>query len=285
MITMIERKSYTARNIAAGSDQVIASMPIPPGGVFMGFRADIHGIAAVHQNVLQASSVNVKGVLVTLGGSMMDVSLSVDTLFDQMVPKDSDLSLVAGEDEIDWDDGAISGPFEEPGQVNWNDMMELGVRPQAVYEGSRMVSMATSGRMPHVDTTDEYFPTFRMGAGSNRKVRVRQASYFLLAVGSPSWDKVTTSVPTTLSDSDWSILTYPDVTFDIMLPDIIGLTETGSESPHSDFAQIALELVEPPVHEAADGKFLEIAWEIRSKWAVRIATPGRPSMKMLTGGS
>lgn len=285
MITVIDRKSFTARNVAIGSDQVIAHMPIPPGGVFLGFRADIHAIAAVHQVVLAASSVNVKGVIVSMGGNMMDTGISVDTLFDQMVPKDADLSVVAGEDDIDWDDGAIATPFEEPGQVNWSDMVELGDRPTKVFETDRLVSLASGGRMPHVDTTDEYYPTVRIGAGSNKKVRSKKAAYFLLAVGSPSWDETATATPTTEADADWSALTYPDVMFDIMLPDILGLTETGAESPFSDMAQRAANFVEPVIHESATDKFLAIAWEIRAKWSVRIATPGRPQMKTLSGGS
>lgn len=286
MITEIIRNTYTARRISPGADQVIASMPIPPGGVFRGFRAEIHGIGSAHTAITDFYAAHIRGVIVSLGSSMMDVGLSVDTVFDQMVPKDVDLNVAATEDDIDWDDGAIATPFEEPGHINWNDMMELGVRPAPIVNRAYFGSFAEAGgKFPHVDTTDEYYPTFRMNIGSNKKVRVREASYFLLAVGSPTWDEVTTSVPTLLADGHWSLLTYPDVMFDMMLPDILGLSETGATQPFATAAAVAVDLVEPTIHEADDGDFKTVLWHVGTKYEVRVLTPGRPQMKALDSGA
>lgn len=284
MITEIQRKSYTARPVAAGEDMVIASMPIPPGGVFRGFRAEIHGVANSSRIIQEASAVYAKAVIVPMGGSMMDTALSLQTLFDQMVPKDVDLNIGAGADDIDWDDGAIATPFEEPGQINWGDLVELGQRPLGILERSEFISFAKQGRFPHVDTTDQWVPTFSMRIGSNRKIRVKQASYFFLALASPSWDEVTTTEPVTIVDANWSALTYPDVMFDMMLPDILGLTEAGAVSPYSDMATFALDLVEPLVFEAVADDFRANTYQTRTKWECRVLTPGRPQMKMLSGG-
>lgn len=284
MITQIVRKHHTSRRVVPGFDAIIASMPIPPGGVFAGFRAEIHGIAATHTLVTDFVAANIRGYIVGTGGTMMDASLSLDTLFDQMVPKDIDLSVVAGEDEIDWDDGAIGTPFEEPGHINWNDMVELGVRPEVVVNHEHMGSFAGGGgKFPHVDTSDEYYPTFRVNIGSNRNIRVKQASYFLLAVASPSWDEVTTTVPSTIAEFQYSLLTYPDVMFDMMLPDILGMSEAGAESPFSAAAAAAVDFVEPVVFESDDGDFATVTWHVGTKYKVRILTPGRPQMKSLDG--
>lgn len=286
MITVIERKSYTQLAIAAGSDQVVCSMPIPPGGVFLGARATIHMVTSTHVPLATtACGFFAKSIITPLGGAMMDTALSVQTLFDQMVPKDIDLSIVAGSDEVDWDDGAITAPFEEPGHINWNDMMELGSRPVYLQEKGKLVSMASQGaKFPHVDTTDEVFMTGMMNMGTNKKVRVKQASYYLLAIASPSWDETTASVPTTIVDANWSALTYPDVMFDMMLPDILGLSEAGATSPFAEMAGFAVDLVEPSVFEEDTNRFLPITWTAWVQWAVRVATPGRPQMKGLTGG-
>lgn len=285
MITEIERKSYTQKAIPVGEDTIVASMPIPPGGVFRGFRAEIHGIKSTHMLSSKASGAFFKAAIVGTGASAMDASLSLETLWDQMVPKDVDLSVVAGADDIKWDDGAVNTPFEEPGHINWNDMLELGVRPITLHESEQFVTYASTGaKFPHVDTTDEYYPTFIHHIGSNQHVRVRQASYFLLAIGSPSWDEVTTTVPSTIAEHEYSLLTYPDVMFDMMLPDILGITEAGAESPFADAASRIVAFVEPPVFEENTGDFQAAIWQTYTRWKCRVLTPGRPQMKTLTGG-
>jgi len=282
MITVVERNSYTGREASLGTDQVVASMPIPPGGVFLGYRATISGISKIHLSVLVAAGAFFRAVIVPMGASTMDQAISVDTLFDQRVPKDVDLSGTAGADEIDWDDGTVSTPFEEPGQINFNDLVELGDRPIDIGRRDVLVTFADIGaKFPHVDTTDEYYATWKVRMGSNHKVRVRQASYFLLAISSPNWDEVTNSAVNTIVNANWSALTYPDVTFDMMLPDILGLSETGAESPFIDMAAFAVDLVEPSVREETAGDFEAVNWDTFTKWSVRVLTPGRPQMKTL----
>lgn len=282
MITMIERNSYTGREIGVGEDQVVASMPIPPGGVFMGFRAEVHGIASAPIDMDSAMLSHIRGVIVPMGGSRMDTAISIQTLWDQLVPKDVDLSVVAGADEIDWDDGAIASPFQEPGQVNFSDLVALGDRPiDIARRNSGLVTLANAGRDPHLDTTRKFQPAFTVRMGSNHKVRVRQASYFLLAVSSPSWDETTNSAVNTIVDANWSALTYPDVMFDMMLPDILGLSETGAESPYSDMAAFAVDLVEPLIREQTAGDFVGGTWNTFTDWSVRVLTPGRPQMRTL----
>lgn len=286
-VTIVERKSYTGHNIPAGSDFVVCSMPIPPGGVLLGYRAEIQAITTVHRKVATAGhALFGKAVVVRMGGTMMDGSLSLQTVWDQMVPKDVDLDIAAAGDDIDWDDGANAGPFEEPGHINFNDMVELGQRPTALQEKEVMITAASpSAKMFHVDTSDEYFPTARMTMGKNLKHRARDASYFLLALGSPSWDETTTTEPSTIANEEWSLLTYPDVMFDMMLPDLLGLTETGAESPFTNAASQAVSFVEPPVFELATGGLFQATdWNVWVKWTVRVLTPGRPTMKALKGG-
>ncbi len=282
MITMIERNSYTGMAVGAGADVVVASMPIPPGGVFMGYRATIQGMKQSAMDQDAAVMAHMRAVIVPMGSSTMDTAISVQTLFDQRVPKDVDLSIVAAADEIDWDDGTIVTQFQEPGQVNFNDLVELGDRPIDIgRRNSGLITFATRGQDPHLDTTRKFQPTFVVRMGSNHKVRVRQASYFLLAVGSPNWDEVNNSAVNTITEANWSALTYPDVMFDMMLPDILGLSEAGAESPYADMATFAVDLVEPLVREEAAGDFEGALWDTFTDWSVRVLTPGRPQMKTL----
>lgn len=282
MITMVERKSFTGLSIPTTTDQVVASMPIPPGGVFMGFRAEIHGIAALPIDMDSAMIAYMRGVIVPMGSATMDQPISVQTLWDQRVPKDVDLSTTAGADEIDWDDGTITTPFQEPGQLGWNDLVQLGDRPiDIARRNSGLITFANAGRDPHLDTTRKFTPAYTVRMGSNHRVRVRQASYFLLAIGSPTWDETTNSAVQTIVETAWSALTYPDVMFDLMLPDILGMTVTGATSPFQEMAGAALDFVEPLVREEAAGDFVNGAWDTFTDWSVRVLTPGRPQMKTL----
>ena len=76
-ITVIERKSYTGKVVSAGNDIVVASMPIPPGGVLLGTRVECHFVSSVHFP-LATSAATIFGKSVVVGrGGQMDVGLSV----------------------------------------------------------------------------------------------------------------------------------------------------------------------------------------------------------------
>ena len=280
---MIERNSSTMIALGAGTDRVIASMPIPPGGVFMGYRAEVHVIGQARQDVLIGNKIAFKAVIVNLSGAM-DTVASVDTIFDQMVPKDIILDIDAGDDDIDWDDGTIGQPFAEPGEPNWNELTQLGETPFGLTDIRRTITYASGGAKHQIfDVTNFYIPTLVVKVGSKRQVKVRGASYFLLAAGTPVMDAVTTSVPNTIVDDRWSLLTYPDVAFDMMLPDLLGLSEAGAESPYADVAGVIADIVEPTLHEQTTGSWASAAYTIFADWKCRIATPGRPQMRTLKG--
>lgn len=280
---MIERATKTEITLDVASDRVIASMPIPPGGAFMGFKARIHGIAAAHQLVLSANMLALKGVIVNLSGQM-DQGVSLDTIFDQFVPKDVVLDQTATNDDIDWDDGTISAPFADPGLPNWSEMVQLGDRPHVITDQRKMNSFASPGaKFPHVDTTDEYYPTFTWNAASTQRVRVKGPSYFLLAIGNPAAANVDTSPPTTIANGQWSMLTYPDIAFDIMLPGLLGITETGAAAETNTAARDIADFVEPVIHEQDSAAYINVAYRVFCDYKVRIAAPGRPQNPTLKG--
>ena len=271
------------RLIAAGSDEVIAWMPIPPGGALVDFRADIDGIANAHQLVGSRSKWGLRAVIINLT-SAMDVAQTIDTTWDQLVPKPTDLDSAAGGDDIDWDNGTITGPFHEPGQINWSEMTELGDRPVHLGMRKGTSSLSSGGNFPHVDTTDEYFPIMNVGMRIKKQVKVKGPSVFMLGFSSPSMDVVTTSIPVTPVNQEWSALKYPDVMFDMMLPDLLGLTELGAESPYADVAGFLSDHVRPAIVEETAGSFISTAWDVSCDYVATIAVPGRPKMQTLKGG-
>lgn len=271
------------RVVAAGSDQVIGFMPIPPGGALVDFRADVEGIAAAHQLIGTRSKWGLRAVIVNLT-SAMDTGQLIDDTFDQLVPKPSDLDNTAGNDDIDWDNGTSAGPFHEPGQVNWSEMTEMGDRPIHLGLQRGTSSLSMGGNFPHVDSTDEYFPIMRAQMRIKRRIRVKAPSLMMLAFASPSMDEVTTTIPITPADADWSVLTYPDVMFTLMLPDLLGLTETGAESPFAEAAQFLQQFVRPTTVEETAGNFISTTWNVSCDYMATIAVPGKPAMRTLKGG-
>lgn len=274
------RKARTHVLCIGGTDRVVASMPIPQDSVLLGYNVVSHAIHNAHMSVKKAASISMAAYMVGVGEDP-DAGTTVDVLFDQQVPKDLDLAEGAGGVSIDVGNSLDTDPFEEPGEVNWNELFGVSSAATKLGETELFCTMASGGRMPHVDTTDEYYPSGVMGLRSTKGIRVDRPSYLLIAVTVPSYDDVTTAVPTMISALNWSLLQFMDLTVRGMLPQVLGMTEAGAESPAVDFGKLVQDTVEPTVKEETPGAYATQDFNVFTKYEVRILVPGEPPLAVV----
>lgn len=276
MPMQLQRDDLRHTIVAAGADRVIAFMPLPPGGRLIQAVGEIHCIGgeSLHTNKAQMWP----GAAYVVEMTEIDdlVGQNEDTLWDMYVPKDADVSATAGTVHTDMTrDVANQDPFEEPGEVNLNVLAGVVEPATKVWEREELVSFASSPSGRDAGSPDSYQPTeaYQVAIGGSRVLR--HGGFFALALASPSFDDVTTSTSSGLSNiREVTLLRYLRESLRIALPALLGMTEAGAEIGPIDVLQMLEELVEPTVFEQTAGAYNSADYNVFSKFQIVIETPG-----------
>lgn len=265
------RKSYKQRVSAGDTDQVVASMPIPAGGMLANVWGEIHSVPSVNLTKIRACLYAVAGYIIPYYDDTK--SLSVDTLWDQKVPKDADLSIAAGTDSIDTTPETTDAlSFFDAGQANLNKMFNIGGQPERIYHNERLLTVASRGQAEFVASSeaDLWQPTDVVRIRIKDNFRVEQPSYVMFAVGNPELNDVSTGNETTLSAIQEVMLNNLELAIQLALPQIVGMTEAGAESPFADLATLIELLVEPIVEEETANSFAGQTWTHFAKFTFEV---------------
>ena len=126
MIRMYSRRMAEV-SITGGTDEVLFGIALPGGSRLNNIKAKMNvirpggGIA----NKL-ALYYAVEGWILPVHDP--DAETLYDTLWNQLVPKDTDV------ESIDLDtESQDTQPFSEPGEVDWSQLFDVGFRPERVY--------------------------------------------------------------------------------------------------------------------------------------------------------
>ena len=81
---------------------------------------------------------------------------------------------------------------------------------------------------------------------------------------------------TTYDDEKWLMqLKYMEVVLEQAWMWLVGLVETGAETPWEDAANMIGDFLEPNVNEETAGDFKAVTWQTFSKMTFEITVPGR----------
>ena len=107
------------------------------------------------------------------------------------MPKDTD-SQTLDLDTV----AADTTPFFEPGEADWSQVMDVGVRPEKLYGRYKMVSFMNASFKGR-DNETPFALEFRFGDIVNmrvrRRLRVRQPTVLVCAMASPAMDDTNSS--------------------------------------------------------------------------------------------
>lgn len=277
----IVRKSFSAMAVATGADRVLALMPIPPRGRFLGMRGSVQAVAEdVPKHTALYWPVRAYACQMTDTSDLVD---SWDDLWDRWVPKDGDVSEAAGTYQLDVDtDNVDQDVFEEPGEASPNELFGLSEPSRLLWKDEELITIASSPIGYEGAGVDSYVGARIYQPSWSGSIRFPQGGFVALAMAAPEWDDVQTTVPTAMANIT-DILMYanlPDFLHTARLA-LIGATESGAETPAVDVLSLIEELVEPTVYEQSDGLFSTTQPRVWTKMVFQVGIAENPDTKVL----
>lgn len=257
--------------MAADSDIVVASAPIPQGGSLVGVSGELHMIGVEGASIQQISSYGFGGEVVPVVDP--EATVNVEALWDTLVPKAIDPTIVAATTviDVDWDDQDTT-PQIEQGEVEMNQLLGIAeVNKQIFTPRLEYMSWANSPQGGWVaGTPDVWNPSDFKTFASSRKINADLPSYAMLAVTSPLTDDEETSESTISGAQEWAMLENLRSIMEDMWRINVGLVEAGAESPYAEVSALIEELVAPSIIQPAAAKLIAQTYTVfcRARWII-----------------
>ncbi len=265
----------------AGSDTVVASLPLPSGSRINDISIDLraHRTAAIGLNQLTLFAV--EGWIIPILDP--DAEVSVQTLWDQLVPKDTDVETV------DLDTGAADAtPFYEPGEPDFSDMLEVGLRPERIYHANQMLTVQRDSFLTFQDNQTPFDVLWLPGATMRIRIRknfaVQQPAMLMFAFANPSLDDTTGVVTTSPAEAEWGQLKYVGHVLERALLHVFGVTEAGAETPWEEATALLKKHLEPDVFEDSGGTFDAASFRVTAKSMFDHSVEGRLENQSISTG-
>lgn len=255
-------------------------MTLPSDSVLHDIKGEIHILEDQDLNVNAATFYGLEGYILPLLDP--DAGISFETLWDNLVPKDTDVQA------IDLDTGAAdTTPFFEPGESDWAQVLDIGMRPEKIYGRYKMLT----GLNAHIKVKDTETP-FSLEARHGdlvrlrvkKRYRVRQPSVVVFGIASPALDDTTANVETALGENELGRVKYARQMLEMAMMDLLGLTETGAETPWEEATDLLQRHLEPDVFEETATRWTSPQFSVFSDVKFDHSVVGSLSVKQLSTG-
>jgi len=241
---------------AAGSDQVFFGLSLPSDTVINSIRAQVHLVGTTIIDHLLAHYYAIEGWILPVLDP--DAATQFETIWDNLVPKDTDVEVV------DLDVVASdTSPFFEPGEVDWTQLLDVGLRPKKIYGKYQLQTYANAASKLTVATDDpSYVPTDVVHISINKRMRVTQPSILAFAFAVPSGDDTSTVSETALAEGQWGQVKYIDHVMERGMLHLFGVVEAGAETPWEEATALLKLHLEPDVREETAGHYSAPAYNV-----------------------
>lgn len=208
-----------------------------------------------------------------------DASVTPDNLWDLLVPKDKVLSA----DMLDLDTtGTVdTDALTEPGLINVEGMLNVQQQPELVFSREKFISWADQ-KGGYDRTADNFMPSDKIVAKIKKAISVEYPSYFLLAISSPLTTITKTTWDVMNTDAEWTQLQYMEYTLEDAWKNIVGLIETGAETPYVEAMTLIGQYLEV-LHEETTAAWAPQTWRAFGKASFDITVPGTMGQISLSG--
>lgn len=213
-----------------------------------------------------------------------DTPDSVDDLWDILVPKDIGVSSGA----LDLDTSATnSGSHFEIGEPNLQAMVDVALYndDNHWYKRRKVLSFANTPTGFHWVTggVSTFSPRDAFKVRSRRKIDVEVMSMSLFGLAMPSLANTITTVPNSpATDAEWVQQKYLEVVLEQSWMFLVGLVETGAETPWEDAANFIVHLLEPLAFEEDAASWFTDTFKVWATFTFDITVPGVREFKQLS---
>lgn len=243
------------RAVAADTDAVVAHLPLAENTSLDQLWIRQECIAG-DLPVDQALYYGVGGYVVPVADP--DAAVSVDTLWDRRVPKDTALNA-AGSLDLDTFTADTTPEFEI-GHANPLGLFGTEYGIQEFFRRRKRISAGLGVPGFKDATPDTFLPLDNWSAHVVPGIRVDRPSMALVGFSSPVLD--ITEAPSSLVplESEWSMLQFVEIFLYDMWKNTINVVEAGAESPYDVVAVFLAQLLEDTIQEQTAGAFANQTW-------------------------
>lgn len=259
---------------------VVAEYPIPAGGRLNNVHLECHVIAPETVEFNQVVMYGISGFVVPVPDP--DSAINIQTLWDNLIPKDVDESAGV----FDLDTAATdTTPEFEMGEADWSGIFrQTGLNPIQIFKRRKMLSCMSNliSYQSVSAAVDLWTPGDLFTTDIKRNVSVAQPSMVMFGFSSPSLDRTNQTEPTAPTEIEWTLLQYLEVTLENAFMNLIGLVETGAETPFEESAEFIASLIEDDAFEQTAAAFLPANFNVFTKATFDISVPGTLKIGTLT---
>ena len=269
------------RLVLPDTDAVITAFPLPAGSILNQVWMDIHIIGG-------ETPINSMGMFGVTGYILPildpDQTPVLNDVWDFQVPKSDDMLTGAGTDSLDTDTftALVTTPDVEPGQLDLN-FIEVGNVVKKVISRREWISFASSPTGFEGGAENIYRPTARFKINMRKRYKVHGASYVMVAVSSPDLTETVATPPTVIGEKNWVQLQFMQYTLKQAWTQMVGLTETGGETPWVDALQLVEKILQPELIEETTGRFTQQSWDAYCISTFDVSVPGDMDQVALGG--
>lgn len=236
-----------------GADEAIFGCALPSDSVLHRVSGRISVQAAAARSIDSAAAYAVAGYILPILDP--DAAISIDTLWDTLVPKDTDTQA------IDLDTaGADDTPFYEPGESDWSDLLDVGLRPTKIFQREVLMTVASHAlainRDPATPFLYEWYPGDHFKLDVTKGYRISQPSMVVFAFASPSLDDHSATVPVGPLEGEWPRIKYAGQMLEQALMDLFGLSEAAGDEPWQGATDLLEKHLMPDIYEQSADFFL-----------------------------
>lgn len=272
------RHTLSQVSVPGGSDQVLGGVALPSESTLNNIWGECH-VIGTNVTFTNAFMYGVKGVTVFIDD--IDTSVNFDSLWDTQVPKDQELANAG----FDLSGVADATPEFEPGEPDVTAILDYKLFDDDAewFKRRKLLTFAVSKGGYLDGTPDTYSPTDFFKIRSKRNQNVEVASVAMLGFSAPALDDTTTAVfDTPASEAELIQAKYIEIILEQAWMALVGLTETGAETPYDEAMAFLADYLLPDVFEESAGAFGAMTWQVFTAMTFDFTVPGRREIKQLS---
>lgn len=273
------RHTLEEHDVGIGTDDVIGGANLPSEGVLNNIWGEVHAIVSTPLPLTNAVMYGCRGLMLQIDD--VDTASTFSAIWDTQVPKDQ----AATQGGFDLSGVTDATPEFEPGEPDISKILDYQLFDDDAewFRRHKLISFATSKGGFLDATPDVYSPTDFFKVRSRKSMPVEIASIAALGFSAPALDATTTTLQGTPSSEAALIsIKYMEVILEQAWMHLVGLVESGAETPYEEATTRLVDFLEPLVFEETAASFNPIVWVVYSAMTFDITVPGRRQFNQIS---
>ncbi len=261
---------------AAGTDQAVCSFPIPDECRLVQQQGEFKILTPTAQGITAAVIYGVQGWLLQSEDPTTDF-LDHDALWDSFVPKPVAASAAA----LDASNAVDASAAQEPGQVSITQIFDQEIlSPTRIFSREKLITLPDRPIGFEPGAPSLWLPSDTFEINSNKSYRAGGGDMGLVyGLSSPDMAGLASADddvidPLGNATGGFYVMKYINEFLDKALVDLVGLHETGAESPYEDIMIWLIGMLERNAEGSGAGAFTAITWTAKGKLTCGIWVPG-----------